>query len=65
MLQQIRKGMVWIISDKMPQFLITSLNYTDINFRILTMPLADAIAGTVCDNTPWKYIGSNILWWDR
>ncbi|CAD6208790.1 GSCOCG00003598001-RA-CDS [Cotesia congregata] len=62
---KIRRGMVWIISDKMPQFLITSLNYTEVNFRILTMPLADAIAGTVCDNAPWKFVDNNALWWGR
>ncbi|XP_063989276.1 protein yellow-like [Diachasmimorpha longicaudata] len=62
---KIRRGMVWIISDRMPNFLLASLNYTDINFRILTMPLSAAIAGTVCDHSPWRFIGNNALWWDR
>ena len=51
----------------MPIFLESEqgLNYSDTNFRILTVPVRDAIAGTVCDNTPWTFNGNNQLWWDR
>lgn len=40
---------VWMISDRMPNFLIAELDYTDINFRIFTARLDDLIADTVCD----------------
>ncbi|XP_051172955.1 protein yellow-like [Leptopilina boulardi] len=60
-----RRGTLWIISDRMPIFLMSTLNYTDINFRILTVPVQDAIAGTVCDTAPWKQHVSNHLWWNR
>jgi hypothetical protein len=52
------------MTDRMPVFLVATLNYTDVNFRILTVPVRDAIAGTVCDNSPWTFAG-NQLWWDR
>jgi hypothetical protein len=41
---------VWVISDRMPIFLITQLDYTDINFRIFSAPLDTLLAGTVCNN---------------
>lgn len=40
---------VWVMSDRMPVFLITELDYNDINFRIYMAPLDELIAGTVCD----------------
>lgn len=40
---------VWVISDRMPVFLITELDYNDINFRIYTAPLETLVQGTVCD----------------
>lgn len=41
---------VWVISDRMPVFLITELDYNDINFRIFSAPLDTLVAGTACDN---------------
>ncbi|XP_014208506.1 protein yellow-like [Copidosoma floridanum] len=61
---KVNRGLLWIMTDRMPVFLESTLNYTDVNFRILTVPVRDAIAGTVCDNSPWTYSG-NQLWWDR
>lgn len=59
---------VWVISDRMPVFLIAELDYNDINFRIFSAPLADLIQGTVCDisskgykGSPDKYNGYNNL----
>lgn len=40
---------VWILSDRMPVFLITNLDYNDVNFRIYSAPLQTLIGGTVCD----------------
>lgn len=39
---------VWVISDRMPVFLIAELDYTDINFRIFSAPLDNLLQGTVC-----------------
>ncbi|XP_014616127.1 PREDICTED: protein yellow-like [Polistes canadensis] len=61
---KVNRGTIWMISDKMPVFLLSSLNYTDVNFRILTVPVREAISGTVCENTPWQYITTNRLWCD-
>ncbi|XP_058443020.1 protein yellow [Malaya genurostris] len=43
---------VWVISDRMPVFLITELDYSDINFRIFSAPLSTLVSGTVCDTQP-------------
>ncbi|KAI9589298.1 hypothetical protein GQX74_007467 [Glossina fuscipes] len=40
---------VWVLSDRMPVFLLSELDYDDINFRIYTAPLNTLIEGTVCD----------------
>ncbi|XP_016948849.1 protein yellow [Drosophila biarmipes] len=40
---------VWVLSDRMPVFLLSDLDYSDINFRIYTAPLATLIENTVCD----------------
>lgn len=40
---------VWVLSDRMSTFLVASLDYTDINFRIYSAPLTSLIGGTVCD----------------
>lgn len=54
-----------MFSDRMPVFLLSNLNYSDVNFRILTVPVQEAIAGTICENAaPWPYI-TNRIWWDR
>lgn len=42
---------VWVLSDRMPVFLIAELDYSDVNFRIYTAPLAELVAGTVCDRS--------------
>ncbi|KAL2734000.1 protein yellow [Vespula squamosa] len=61
---KVNRGMLWVISDKMPVFLLSTLNYTDVNFRILTVPVQEAISGTICENAPWRYV-SNHIWWER
>lgn len=50
---------VWVISDRMPVFLITELDYSDINFRIYSAPLSTLISGTVCDRNQIPTIGTN------
>lgn len=39
---------VWVLSDRMPVFLESELDYSDINFKIFTSPLRNMIEGTVC-----------------
>lgn len=49
---------VWVMSDRMPVFLITELDYSDINFRIYMAPLDTLVAGTVCDvNSRKNFVG--------
>lgn len=43
------KQNLWVISNYLPQFLYSELDYSQINFRILAAPVARAIEGTVCD----------------
>lgn len=40
---------VWVLSDQMPTFLISNLDYNEVNFRIYSAPLTTLIGGTVCD----------------
>lgn len=46
---------VWVLSDRMPVFLIAELDYSDVNFRIYSAPLRDLIDGTVCDLSKKTY----------
>lgn len=43
-------GNLWALSDKLPIFMYSKLNPDEINFRILTAPVAEAIRGTACDS---------------
>lgn len=43
-------GNLWVLSDRLPLFLYTNLDYDDVNFRVLTAPVQDAIKGTACDS---------------
>jgi hypothetical protein len=40
---------VWVLSNKLPQYLYSKLDFNDYNFRILTAPTDVAVQGTVCD----------------
>lgn len=43
-------GNLWVLSDRLPQFMYDSLDPEDVNFRILTASVKDAIMGTACDS---------------
>lgn len=43
------RGNLWVLSDRLPTFMYGSLNRDDVNFRILTATVEDAIKGTACD----------------
>lgn len=40
---------LWVLSDRMHQYMYESLNRNDINFRVLTATVKDAIQNTACD----------------
>ena len=43
---------LWVLSDNLQQFMYSSLNRSQINYRILTAHVKDAIENTACDTTP-------------
>lgn len=43
---------LWVLSDNLQQFMYAELNRSQINFRILTAHVKDAIENTACDTTP-------------
>ncbi|RZB38917.1 yellow-y [Asbolus verrucosus] len=43
-----RFGYVWVLSDKMSNFLISRLDYNETNFRILFAPVDVLVANTAC-----------------
>nr|XP_018902711.1 PREDICTED: protein yellow [Bemisia tabaci] len=45
-----KNGNLWVVSDRLPQYIYKQLDYKDVNFRVLTASVAEAIKGTVCDN---------------
>uniref|UniRef100_A0A6M2DZL1 Protein yellow n=1 Tax=Xenopsylla cheopis TaxID=163159 RepID=A0A6M2DZL1_XENCH len=42
-------GIAWVMSDRMPVFLLSELDYQDINFRIYWAPVHELVKGTVCE----------------
>ncbi|XP_060663909.1 protein yellow [Drosophila nasuta] len=52
---------VWVLSDRMPVFLLSDLDYSDVNFRIYTAPLGALIENTVCDLRNNAYGPSNAV----
>lgn len=42
------EGNVWVLSDKLPVFMYSTLDYNDVNFRIMSAKVSDAIKGTAC-----------------
>jgi len=43
-------GNLWVLSDRLPKFMYEKLDPNDVNFRVLSAPVADAIKGTACDS---------------
>lgn len=43
---------LWVLSDRLQQFMYSSLDKNEINFRILTAHVKDAIEHTACDIKP-------------
>lgn len=40
---------LWVLSDRLQQFIYGKLDFNDVNFRILTAHVKDAIENTACD----------------
>lgn len=40
---------LWVLSDRLPSYMYKELDYNEVNFRILTESVADAIKNTACD----------------
>ncbi|XP_014273608.1 protein yellow [Halyomorpha halys] len=45
-----RDSNLWVLTDRLPEFIYRKLNYDNINFRVFKAPVAEVIKGTVCDN---------------
>ncbi|XP_018334723.1 protein yellow [Agrilus planipennis] len=40
---------MWVLSNRLPTFMYKGFNASEVNFRLLTAPVKDAINGTACD----------------
>lgn len=56
-----RNKNVWVMSNKMPNFLLSTLNYNDINFRIFFAPVDILIKDTVCEDNTLKLSELNAI----
>lgn len=45
-----KNGTVWVLTDRLPVFVYSQLNSSDVNYRIFSAPVSEAIKGTVCDS---------------
>ncbi|XP_072942429.1 L-dopachrome tautomerase yellow-f-like [Epargyreus clarus] len=45
------EGSLWILSNRQSRFLYEAMNFTDVNFRVLSAPVASVIQGTACERT--------------
>lgn len=48
---------LWVISDRMSDFLIAKLNYNEVNFRVFFAPIDVLIKDTVCEIKEYKDVG--------
>lgn len=46
-----KNGTLWVLTDRLPEFLFSHLDYDEDNFRILKASTEDVIKGTVCDKS--------------
>ncbi|XP_045493043.1 protein yellow-like isoform X1 [Colias croceus] len=42
------EGTLWILSDRMPRYMLRTLDSNETNYRIFSIKTSDAIAGTAC-----------------
>ncbi|XP_026320861.1 L-dopachrome tautomerase yellow-f2-like [Hyposmocoma kahamanoa] len=46
---------VWILSDRQSRFLYNTMNYSDVNYRIMSAPACMLIQGTTCENSKSRF----------
>ncbi|EEZ98347.1 yellow-y precursor [Tribolium castaneum] len=51
-----RYGYVWVMSDRMSNFLLSQLDFNDVNFRIFVAPFGVLVSGTVCDAKTAQFV---------
>ncbi|KAJ9588885.1 hypothetical protein L9F63_017825 [Diploptera punctata] len=57
---------LWVVSDRMPVFLVAdALDPKDINFRIYSTSVANAVRGTVCEPEYQQYSSHNVFGYDN
>lgn len=44
-----KEGYVWVLTDKLPELMYSTLDLNVINMRIYRAPVREAIKGTICD----------------
>ncbi len=44
-----KMGTLWVLTDRLPNFVYQQLDFKDVNFRIFSASVKDLIKGTVCD----------------
>lgn len=47
-----KTGNVWVLTDRLPTMLYSTLNFSDVNYRIFSAPVSEIIKGTVCERKP-------------
>lgn len=53
---------LWVLSNRLHKYLYQGLDPREVNFRLLTVPTAEAIQDTVCEpgaRVPYEHIESN------
>ncbi|XP_065220917.1 protein yellow-like [Planococcus citri] len=56
-----KNGTLWVLTDRLPNFMYSKLNYDDVNFRIFSASTEQAIKGTVCDNSSSRLAAVSLL----
>lgn len=46
-----KEGTLWVLTDRLPNFMFDKLDYNDVNFRIFNGSVEEIIKGTACDKS--------------
>lgn len=44
-----KSGKLWVLTDRLPNFIYKELNFNEVNFRIFEADVKEIVKGTVCD----------------
>lgn len=50
-----KRQSVWVLSNRLPIYLYRQLDTNEINFRVMSAYVDEAISGTICDPQVWNY----------